>query len=198
MNLDSNLYGSLHRQKAERPLVKGQRAIGGILNHNNLVLLCKFNHRLVEVFCCNRSGRIIGVIQIKQLCLLQHRSRNGAQIRKKMILPQQRQRVHTAAQPLCFRPENRVARHGHQRNIARIDEGLWDHRQRGFRTHGMQNLRFRAQPAHAEHFFQIGRRGLLEQQNSVIRVPPVLPFLRLLIQNVDHRGVRHGVRLAHT
>ena len=77
---------------------------------------------LVEVARRDRPGRAVRVVDDQQLRPLLDVGRDAVEVGKEAVLLQQRQLVDLAAVVLRVRAGDRVAGHGHQRDVAGVDE----------------------------------------------------------------------------
>ncbi len=118
------------------------------------------------------------------------------QIGQEMVLLAQRQVVHHAAVVLRVRAKHRVAGHGHENDVAGIDQRRRKNRKRRLAADGVDDLRLRID-GHAADPAQIPRRRLLEHGVAIVGVPAVLRLAGLRVKRLDDPRVGHRVGLAH-
>ena len=138
-------------RKLKRPPFEHQRGVGGVVNDHELVLFGERDRLGEELRRRARAGRVVRIIQHQHLGLLQHVRRHGIQVRQELVLLRQRQVVRPARRVLGVGAEHRVARHGHEHVVARVDERRRQDGQRGLAADGVDHLRLRVDALDAAH-----------------------------------------------
>ena len=114
--------------------------MGGILHHHHALPVGEVDHPLVELASGGFTGGAIGVAEHEHLRLGEHVGRNAVEVGIEIVLRQEGQPVHGAAVPARGGAGHRIAGHGHQRDVAGVDEGRGQHRVGGLRPDAMVDL----------------------------------------------------------
>ena len=136
---------------------------------------------LVEVGRGDGPGRAVRVVDDQELRPLLDVGREPLQVREEAVLLLQRQPHHLAAEVRRPRPGDGITRHGHERDVAGVDEARRQHRIRGLAADAVTHLGHRVE-LHAELPLHELRGGVLVVLDAVVRVAAVLDLVRLARQ----------------
>ena len=178
MDLDAHLPRAGHLEKARRTVLVVEHGVGGVLHHHEPVRPGELDHLLVELPRGHLARGAVRIVDHQELRATPDLLRDRRQVGQKIVLGQQRQTVHLAAVVLRVRTRHRIARHGHQRHVARVHDRGGQHGQRRLRADRVVDLRRRVEldvelPGH-----ESGDR-LLELGDAVVGVAPVLRLVDL-------------------
>ena len=188
--------GARNGEKAQRPALEHQRGVGGVLHHQQLVLLGEGYDFFEEFWGGHGAGRVVRVVEQEDFGLCQLLIGEAVEVGQVVVLFQQRQVVDVAAVPAAVGAEDRVAGHRRNNGVARVDEAGRQESQGVLGADGVGDLAGRVE-VHAVDARHVLRHGLLELRHAVVGIAAVFGHRRLLAQRVHDARIGHAVRLAN-
>ena len=176
--------------------VEGQGAVGGVGNHDDVVFLGEAHHFLEKGRGGRRARGVVGVVDVEELGAAALVSGQRVEVGQEIVFRQKRQVDHLAAQALGGRAHDRVAGHGHDGDVAGVDEGQRQQGQDRLGADAVDHLACRVDAGHAVDVGHVAGGGILENLYAVVGVAAVFGLARLGAQHLDHLGRGHPVGFA--
>ena len=178
MDLHAHIASPRHFQEAQRPIGVAEHDVRRVLDHHDFVLHRKVDDTGIKLASRHLACRAVGIVDHQQLRAAADIGRYRVEIRQKIVRGQQRQAMDFAAVVLGVRARDRIAGHGHERHVARIDERRGQHGQGGLRADAVVDLLLRIEFDLELALHEAGG-GLLEGGNAVVGITAVLRLVDL-------------------
>ncbi len=132
MHLHTHIFCPVYGKKRERFCAVCKRAVGRILKHHHAVIAGKAYNLFIEGNRCLRTGRVVRIVDIKDLHPLPVLVRYQVEIGQEPVFLFEGQIKNVAAKIFCMRGADRIARRCLREQVTFVDESERKHRKRRF------------------------------------------------------------------